>query len=505
MSPVATSYEWAYWGAALMIGFPLLVITLGEIANALERSGRVAYRRPVDLVRNSCLFLLFLLLLLYEVAEFDAEHIAVKVVSTGFWITVLNAAVVAFNTLIFDKNATDWRANAPQLLIDLARLLMVAFGAAFVIHSVWRVDLSGLLAALGVGSLVIGLALQETLGNVFSGIAMISARQFKVGDWVRVGDVEGQVASIDWRSVSVTTVIGDQVVIPNGLIAKERLRVVGGANGQFFRVVADVRVSYEHAPETVQGVVLRAIAATTGVLDTPKFSVRMSSLDEGAMVYTAVFAVRTYREMYGAKCEFLTNFWYAAEREGVVLPARYNTVNQVPAATRRSRDIAPEAIAARLSALDTFQRPLATLLEISGRARIDLFRKGEVLLAPGQLGKVAYVISSGSALVERNSDAGRTALDTLDAGELILFKAFFRGGGAPFTVRAESDLEVIAIPINDLEAALARDPELASSVERAMSLQEEIVKRVDGQLVEQSTKPIDGDGRIEILRQMFRV
>ena len=75
-----------------------------------------------------------------------------------------------------------------------------------VIYSnVWGREVQGALTALGVGSVVIGLALQEPLGNIVSGLMLLFERPLKVGDWVSAEGVTGKVIEINWRSVHILT------------------------------------------------------------------------------------------------------------------------------------------------------------------------------------------------------------------------------------------------------------------------------------------------------------
>ncbi len=213
----AVGLDWLAWGIALIIGMPLLVIVLGETAERLEGHGLGHYRKPLDLFRNSCLFLLFVTVLLRMVVGLPSTHLAVKLVDTLFWTSVLNAALALSNALVFGRGASSAQSKAPKLLLDLGRFFLVAIGAALIVSHVWQVNLTGLIAALGVSSLVIGLALQDTLSNVFSGVTMISAGQFRVGDWIRLGDLEGQVRSVSWRSVTIATMTPRLVMKPLAL------------------------------------------------------------------------------------------------------------------------------------------------------------------------------------------------------------------------------------------------------------------------------------------------
>lgn len=502
---ISESYNWLYWGVILMIGLPVLVVLFNELADALARHGSSHFRKPLDITRNSCLLLLFLVILLRQVVGLPADHMAVKVVDTTFWIAIINAVVAFFNAIVFQPGATDWRARAPKLLIDLGRLFMVMLGAALVVSHVWSVDLRGVLAALGVGSLVIGLALQDTLGNVFSGLAMISARQFKIGDWIRVGDVEGQVRSLNWRTVSVTTLTGDIVVIPNSMIARDRLRVYGADQG-WMRILIDFKIAYEHPPERVQDMLLKAAAATKEVLADPKPTVRLISFEDFAILYRVSVCIRDYRLVVPIRSEYQANVWYLAERAGIAFPARYNHRYELPKQFVRSSSRSPEEIAGLLQRLGTLRPSPEALAMLSANARVELYRSGETLLTKGRRGTSAFVVVSGAAQAMDLVDGAEAVVDAYATGDLILFKAFLRGGGAPYGVRAQTDIETIAVPIEDLENALARDAELAHEMEQQFTMREEAHSRslAKGRSGRPNGKAADGD-RVQILKDMFRV
>ncbi len=148
-------------------------------------------------LRNIVLPLAVLFVFLTRLLEFERESVPVRLVETALWISVVYAVLLVFNVLVFENAAKEsWRSRAPKLFQDLIRLLLVVIGAAIVLSVVWRQDLGGLIAALGVGSIVLGLALQETLGNLMSGIALFFERPFSVGDWISVGGKSGQVVQI---------------------------------------------------------------------------------------------------------------------------------------------------------------------------------------------------------------------------------------------------------------------------------------------------------------------
>lgn len=397
MTQIFGNSDWLFWGIALMVGYPLLIVGLTELSHRLPGTKYADYQKPLDLFRNSCLFVLFVTVLLRGVLEWDLQWLAVRIVDTAFWITFLNAALALFNAIFFGKSATGtWRAATPRLLVDLSRLLIVLIGSAIVVSQLWGVDLRGLIAALGVGSLVIGLALQDTLANVFSGIALISAKQFQVGDWVRIGDTEGQVKSLNWRTISIETLTGDLVILPNSMIAKDRLRNLGIAQNRHL-MLQDVKLSFEYPPEQMIAALLEVATGTAEALSDPKPVVRIFAYEDHAIVYRVSVWTADYKGIVRVRGEFLSNLWYVFERRGIQIPARFNTRFDIPPEHRRVLPKTPLELAERLAKTGIFQHAAKDLESLATNARVQVFRKGEPLTSAGKVQRDVFLVSAGSA------------------------------------------------------------------------------------------------------------
>ncbi len=375
---------WFTWGLVLFIGLPLFVILMAEASQALRHSRFAAYRKPLDLFRGTALFLLFLSILLQRVMELPPTHLAVMVVDTVLWIAVLNASLALANALIFDTSNVRRTVQTPKLLVDLGQLFLVAIGAAIIVSYVWKVDLTGLIAALGVGSVVVGLALQDTLGNVFSGLTMLSSSTFRVGSWIKVGEVEGQVRSISMRSVTLALADGSLMDISNSAITKEKVVVLGAAHA-WSTVGVEVKIDQEFAPEKVREVFLQAARAVPGVLDQPPPAFTVKSYEGGDIVYKISLNVSEYGQRAGAASEFLSFLWYVAAREGLRLrppePASpFRLQPSVETAAPERTAVPASSMADQLEAAGTFQvkRPVLELL--ARDAKVQRYRKGELLL-----------------------------------------------------------------------------------------------------------------------------
>ena len=130
--------------------------------------------------------------------------------------------------------ASEAMQRTPGLMLDLMRLVLVLVASAFVASEIWSVDLGSLLAALGVGSVVIGLALQDTLSGLFSGVSLMSGRFFREGDWIEFGEASGKIVRMDWRSVTIETLDDERLmVIPNSQLAQGVFTVMSSATRVF--------------------------------------------------------------------------------------------------------------------------------------------------------------------------------------------------------------------------------------------------------------------------------
>ena len=88
---------------------------------------------------------------------------------------------------------------------------------------VWGREIGGAIAALGVTSLIVGLALQEPLGNLFSGLVLLMERPFEVGETIEVGSVSGVVKEVNWRSAHIEALGGATQVVPNSTLNRETI------------------------------------------------------------------------------------------------------------------------------------------------------------------------------------------------------------------------------------------------------------------------------------------
>ena len=184
-----TELSWFYWSVGLALGLPVVLIGLTEWHHQLERR-QSALAGPLNLLRSYLVPLAALLLLLTEVAQVPAQVTSVRVLATVFGFVVLVLLLSGLNATLFEGAPQgSWRERVPTIFRDVTRFLLIAVGLAIIFSYVWGLRIGGLFTALGVTSVVIGLMLQNSVGQIVSGLFMLFEQPFRIGDasWKRTG------------------------------------------------------------------------------------------------------------------------------------------------------------------------------------------------------------------------------------------------------------------------------------------------------------------------------
>ena len=181
------------------------------------------------------------------------------------------------------------------------------------------------MTALGLSSIVIALALQDTLGSVMSGIALLFERPFSVGDWLQVGDIVGQVIDINWRSVRLQTLDREMVIIPHKSIGGEIIHNYNRPSRVHAQRIA-LTFSYNDPPNVAKQVLEATALETKGILNEPPPRVFTLSSGDFAITYEVKFFIEDHAEVEEIRDRFVTRVWYAAQRNNLTIPFPIRTL-----------------------------------------------------------------------------------------------------------------------------------------------------------------------------------
>ena len=198
--------------------------------------------------------------------------------------------------------------RTPQLLSKVVSVIIFLI-ALIVILGYFKIDITALVAGVGLGALAIGLALQSTLSNFFAGLHLVSDKPIKVGDFIEIEDkITGTVEDIGWRSTRIRTLTDNLVIVPNGKLAESKI-INYSLPGQEMAIWMTVGVAYESDLKKVEKVTLdvahKIQQTTPGAVKTFEPLIRYKNFAESNIEFSVILRVEKPIDQYIVKHEFI--------------------------------------------------------------------------------------------------------------------------------------------------------------------------------------------------------
>ncbi|MGA5465436.1 mechanosensitive ion channel domain-containing protein [Mycobacterium sp. NPDC050041] len=442
---------WFYWALGIAIGFPVALVLLTEIHNALRRRNSFL-AGPVHVLRNYILPLGALLVLMVGAMQISGETTPVRIVATVFGVVVLVLLLSGLSATVFQGAPEGtWRKRIPSIFLDVARFALIAIGAGLILAYIWGANVGGLFTALGVSSIVLGLALQNSVGQIISGLLVLFEQPFQLGDWIQTPSAKGRVIEVNWRATHIDTGGGTQV-IPNSVLAAASFTNFSRPPGAHSLAVTTI-FSVDDPPDDVCAMLNRVAAA----LPQLRPGATPNSVRSGSLEYTTGIPLRSPADDFAARSRFLRWVWYAARREGLHLDEAEDEFETPDRMQRSVRIIAPTL---RLNQSDQE--------DLLAHARLTRFGTDEHLQVAGQVPKrMMFIVNGKVQLVATDDDGGAIPIRTLEAGEFLGQTTLTR---EPVTAAAYALEEVTVLQVDreHIEDLVARKPMLLQEIGRAI-------------------------------------
>ncbi len=366
-------------------------------------------------------------------------------------LVIVNASIALLANKWRDDRPSD---RFPGIVQDAAVIaLFMAIGTALLREQ--------LLTTSAVGAVVLGFALQDTLGNLFAGLAIQIEKPFRVGHWIQVGEREGQVHEITWRATKLRTKAGQFLVVPNSVIGKEPVLNFSEPTVPT-RVEVEVGASYATPPNDVKRAVHEAIANAPLAMRTPEPQVVVKAFGGSSIDYLALFWIQDYAIDRMARDQVRTNIWYTFRRYNIEIPFPIQIQYERDEEPARS-DTQVVAAADRLGSVDLFstQTPDARH-RLATAARHHLFAAGEAMVRQDAEGDSMFVLLSGRARVTLEPSGQEVAV--IEAGGFFGEMSMLTGDRRTATVRAIDDTQALEIAASDFRALVVADPVLLDHI-----------------------------------------
>jgi small-conductance mechanosensitive channel len=379
--------------------------------------------------------------------------------------------VKALNSLFFSLAYQLKRIDAPTLIRNI--FTIVAFTIFFLIAFTFLfpdVNLGALFTTSAIFGVILGLALQDTLGNFFAGISLQADRPFQVGDVITVGAQRhtGVVEEISWRAIKIRTFQNHVVLIANSNAAKEPIEVCPrdnlNARVVFFNTL------YTDSPAKTIHVAREAVRETDNVSDKVTPIVRIRNLGDSGVDYEVKYWLEDYAKYNDTDALIRQRLWYAFRRAGLnfAFPTRTLYVERPGRVAQRDGD--GGAITERLSAVDIFAPLSVDETSMLAQAAVrHVFAPGETVIRAGDEGSSMFVVHKGKVRVQVSENGRPRTVATLNEGDFFGEMALFTGEPRTANVLALEETEVLEIGHAAMKRVFDTNPDLVESLSFVMA------------------------------------
>jgi small-conductance mechanosensitive channel len=456
------SETWFWPAVSVIVGLPIALLVLGEVHTAMVRRDSPG-TRIVLLIRNVLVPLGAIIILFTQIPQEagNAEFTWPKVAATAFGFVLILVLLNGLNLAIFvtAKQGT-WRNRIPSIFVDIARVLLIVICLAVLFGWIWNADIGGFFTALGIGSIVIGLALQNAVGSVLSGLFLLFEQPFEIGDYILTPDGKGRVVAVNWRATHLDTNNGI-LVIPNSTLSGASFSNLTRATSPF-ETDTMVRFATDDPPQQVIDVIVNVANG----LPERHPDVEASAVPMGKSWYEVSIPLSSPGKSYGTLGLFRKRLWYASRRAGLHLDRDLTDNFATPERTREHLvRLAPRFYLSPQESVELYQQG----------ARLQQYGEGEIVQRANAVPDGVRIIISGN--VELSVPASRGAM--LPVGRLgrddVLGVTALTRQVAGAEVVALVDLAVLFVPLSVIDELVRTHPDLARDMGQAIDARLKLV------------------------------
>jgi branched-chain amino acid transport system substrate-binding protein len=381
----------------------------------------------------------------------------------------LSMAIECFVWKPLERRANQTIPNIVRRLVTFMVFLLAVFG---VIAFVFDQRLTSLLATSGVIAMIIGLAIQINISNIFSGIALNLERPFAVGDWIKVaGQDEARVIDMTWRTTRLLKRDNTVLNIPNS-VAAESIVVNFHRPNRTYELWIYFHVDPRQPVKRVIKIALDALRANEHVRKQPPPGCRFIGYTGWSAKYVAVPVLENYAKRNVYRGAIMNRLWSELHRAGIEQAVRFEHQVRVQEGDRGLDREGPE-LEEMLKGVDIL-RPLPdeAKIRLTRKMREHYFLSGETIIHQGETGDSVFVIAEGVVGVWVEVESGDSIeVDRMGAGTFFGEVALLTGEPRTANVIATTDTRLFEIKRCDLAPLIEGQPEMCEI------LSEELTRR----------------------------
>lgn len=401
-----------------------------------------------------------------------------RLIKIGLWLALIIAAVRYIDFLIFRAALRNSNQNELSSLLRNVFSIIIYIVAFFVVFNSQypKVDLAALFTTSTILGIVIGLALQDTLGNLFAGLAMQADQPFQVGDVISISNRgQGVIENVSWRGVKIRTFQNKLLVISNSVLGKETIEVAPkdnlNANIVFFNTL------YANSPTKTIQLVREAVRQIDNVSQKMRPVVRIRNLGDSGIEFEVKYWLEDFTKFNDTDALIRQRIWYVFQREHIEFAYPTRTIHVETKPQEAAFDEADNSIFERLSCIPVFS-PLSDeeTRKLAKGTNIRVYAPGEAIVHKGNEGNSMFAIIRGAVKVQIPENGISKTINRLTQNDFFGEMSLLTGQPRSATVIAEEETEVLQIKKKALKPIFESNPTLVQSVCKIIEERRELLK-----------------------------
>ncbi|MGA9771513.1 MAG: mechanosensitive ion channel family protein [Blastocatellia bacterium] len=401
-----------------------------------------------------------------DLAAMKGAKYVLAALLVAFSIILVRAASYLLFDIVFVKRKG---REAPALLRGLLSTILYAICFVLIYKLLLNSELGGLelIATSTVVSVIIGLALQDTLGNFFAGISIHIEQPFHILDSIRIDKELGKVEAVTWRTTSIRTNNNTLIIFPNSKVAREALEVYpfNGLNRRVLRFPAP----YQLPPQRVIPLVRESVRALPNIAPEKTPVVRIAEFHDSSITYEILYWVRDYMLTPDLDAKIREHIWYVYRRNDIDIP--YPIRHVLMEEQQPSLKPQEESYEKIIESVAIFEPLTADERSAVVRSLVKyIYAPGETILRRGEPGDSMFVISRGKAEVQvPQTDGNLQRVAVLERGNFFGEMALLTGEPRNADVSALDEVEILEIRKSILQELLNENAQLVEALSHKLA------------------------------------
>ncbi|AQV98212.1 mechanosensitive ion channel protein MscS [Cupriavidus necator] len=426
-----------------------------------------AHTRQRHLARLAIFVLLTIVLVHGGMAPLNAapfpgqpiRHFIAQALEIIWWLLAARVLTIMLGTLFLPQA---WRGE--RLFQDVFGALIFVAAVVAAVAYVLELPVTGLLATSGALAIIVGLAVQSTLGDVFSGLVLNATQPYHPGDLVSVDGVDGKVLEINWRATHLLSAQGNLVVIPNSTTARARITNFSRPS-ELHGVNVTIEVTPEARPQRVLDALDRAIRGCRVALHKPEPSVLVKRMSANAVEYEMTCYVASMADKLAAANQLFDLAHRHLASAGIDLRPLTVAYNNVGRTDRRVRLLSMVSI---FQALDEDE-----LSQLAGRMSRHEYEAGQPVVASTDITDYLLLVDTGVLSVTGLQNGENKEIARLGPGDAFGESGVLAGIPMQVAIGTVTGAALYRLDKADLTPVLRARPDVGSEMCRLLSQHKE--------------------------------